>query len=521
MQTDHQLIKKVLNNHPQAFATLTERYQALIYRIALDILTHAEEAQNAVQETWMQAYTHLHQLQSPELFKSWICRIGRNTALKRLRHQKRSQSLDHMAEQHPLVVESLHSMWAQPPKTPEELLEEQERHQTLFAALGELPEKSREALVLFYIENFSYREIATSLNLSTSAVQSRLQIARQRLRNSKRFQKAIGRTPNQQALDHHMHTMRRSLTMQLEQDVQTRYERAVATFSEKLQQEHYVLAAIVYGSLSYDEVWEKSDVDLWVIVKDDTKILPSHCLIEDGIIISASLIPRNRFKNRLEGERQGGWRDFAFARSRLLFSKDDSIKTWYEDADRVGQKDRELQVFGETLGIFPMLAKAEKWFYIKKDLDYSFLRLLGVVEKLAKIETIRNHEAPGREVIAQALRLNPELFDTLYTDLIKKRKTESLIHQTLETIDQYLEEKIEELFKPLLDYLSESEEALTLSDLNTHFKTYKIEGFVFACEWLVEKDILTKTGSPAFLTPKSRLVLEEPAYAYDPEEVWI
>ena len=67
-----------------------------------------------------------------------------------------------------------------------------------------------------------------------------------------------------------------------QQGVQERYRRALDALTQKLQQDRTVLAAIIYGSYSYDQVWEKSDIDLWIVMADDPKVrrYEDHCLTE-------------------------------------------------------------------------------------------------------------------------------------------------------------------------------------------------------------------------------------------------
>jgi predicted nucleotidyltransferase len=52
--------------------------------------------------------------------------------------------------------------------------------------------------------------------------------------------------------------------------VQKRYEAAVDVFVERVRQDTHILAAILFGSLSYDEVWEQSDIDMWLIARDES-----------------------------------------------------------------------------------------------------------------------------------------------------------------------------------------------------------------------------------------------------------
>ncbi len=73
--------------------------------------------------------------------------------------------------------------------------------------------------------------------------------------------------------------------------IQRRYQKALLSLVEKLEKDRTVLAAILFGSLSYDEVWENSDIDLWIIMQDGEK--RGHVtLCEDDVNIQAQRIPR-------------------------------------------------------------------------------------------------------------------------------------------------------------------------------------------------------------------------------------
>ena len=305
----------------------------------------------------------------------------------------------------------------------------------------------------------------------------------------------------------------------LQEEIQKRYEKALSSIVEKLEQDRTVVAAIVFGSLSYDEVWEKSDIDLWVIMEDGQK-RRSVTLVEHDINIHAQLIPRTLFKRDIEGKLTGGWLDFSFAKSTLLFTKDDAIKAWYKDVNRVGTHDQAFQLMRNAAFAIPMLNKAEKYFHLKEDYEYSFIWLIQVVRGLAVIEVLLHNEAPAREVIHQALKYNPEFFTAVYKDLINQPKTRDNLQGALDRLNHYLEEKALDLFKPLLDYLTEAGEVRTLSEINDYFdKKIQGHGLEEALEWLVQKEIVEKLSAPIHLMEKSRIEVEEPAYYYDEDAV--
>ena len=303
------------------------------------------------------------------------------------------------------------------------------------------------------------------------------------------------------------------------QEIQERYRHALDALVAKVEQDRNVLAAILFGSMSYDQVWERSDIDLWLIMQDGKRKYSDCCLTENGVIIHAQLVPRNEFKRRLGGSQQGGWLDFTFSRSTLLFTKDESIEAWYRDIDRIGARDRDIQLLRTTVNALAVYAKAEKWFHLKKDYHYSFLWITYVVDRLAAVEILLHDEAPGREVVYQALEYNPDFFNAVYIDLVDRKKTRKNVGDALRRIDAYLEERAFSLFKPIIEFLEEANGLRTISEMEDHFSKARLFGLDFPCEWLAEKGIVEKMSAPMHLTEKSRVQVEEAAYYYDSEGV--
>jgi uncharacterized protein len=297
--------------------------------------------------------------------------------------------------------------------------------------------------------------------------------------------------------------------------VRERYERAVNSLTEILQKDRTVLAAILCGSLAYDEVWEKSDVDL-VIIGDETHKEKSFNLVEEGVNIHASVLPRSAFKKAMEGSLQNSFLHSLFSKSRLLYTHDESLQNLYENIQKVGSRDRSLQLLRSVGTVLWALPKAEKWFTVKKDLRYSFYYVLFCADALAKLEVIAKGQIASREVIHQALKLNPPFFNLVYTDLIDGPKDEAAIAGALAAINTYLEERISLIFQPLLDYLREADSPRSASEINEYFKkATQFEGVANVCEWLSEKGVVEKVSTPLRLSEKSRVAVNEAAYYYD------
>jgi RNA polymerase sigma factor (sigma-70 family) len=477
----------------RAFDEIVRRYQDLAYGYAYAVLGDFQLAEDAAQEAFLTAWRSLDQLRHPEAFPGWLKRI----VLTQCSRLTRGKQLDFVPLDEALALPA-------PGPDPYLAAEQSELRERVAAAVQALPENERLVTTLFYISEYTLKEIGAFLELPVTTIKKRLWSARQKLR----------------------HTMLDIVKQTLQERRPSRDGRfadTVALFNEaleslvaKLKQDRYILAAMLYGSLSHDQVWEKSDIDLLLIGREEKKASKEFFLVENGINIHATLVSRSRFKAMIEGQLQSSIMHSAFSKSTLLFSHDESIRSWYENVHHVGERDKELQLMQAAVGVVYTLAKAEKWFYVKKDVPYTFLWTLNCVNNLARIETLMHNEVTAREVIHQALRHNPVFFQAVYTDLIYGPKDEPAIAAALERIENYLEERLYTLFRPILQFLEEEGGIRSTTDLDAYFGPQVQERTLAgAYEWLAERGVIQKVSAPILLHEKSRVFMDEAAYYYD------
>jgi RNA polymerase sigma-70 factor (ECF subfamily) len=148
--------------------TLVDAHYEQLFRYAFRLTGSQADAEDLTQEAFCKAQLRIHQLRDPARVKPWLFSILRNGYLHRLRtdsHHKKV-SLD--------AVGDLPGPEAEPPAKIEPA--------ELQAALNELPEAFRTPLILFYFEEFSYRDIADQMDLPIGTVMSRLARAKAHLR---------------------------------------------------------------------------------------------------------------------------------------------------------------------------------------------------------------------------------------------------------------------------------------------------------------------------------------------------
>jgi predicted nucleotidyltransferase len=295
-----------------------------------------------------------------------------------------------------------------------------------------------------------------------------------------------------------------------------RYEEAVASLVARLQEDRTIIAAILYGSLAYDEVWEKSDVDMMVVSVEERRGERHYALVEDGINFHVEVMPRSSFRAWLERSLQGSWAQSIMARSRLLFSRDPTLAAYYHDATHLGEQDRALGLLRAATWTLAPLAKAGKWYHVRGDLDYTFVWLVHTLQSLATVEVLLHAQVPGREVIPLALQLNPGFFQRVYPDLIHGPKDHAALGAALAAMEGYLVERLPDLFGPVLDYLRQAGGVRAASELNEHFaRRAGQEDLSSAYEWLADQGVIQKVSAAVRLTEKSRVDVAEAAYYYD------
>ncbi len=305
--------------------------------------------------------------------------------------------------------------------------------------------------------------------------------------------------------------------IRLKADIHQQIHDAVDRFTDTIKQDRYIIAAILTSNLAQDNVWEKTTVHITLILRDGTKFNQKACqLIEEGVPIRVKLYTRSEYRKLLEKTLQGSTLHSILSESKMLFSKEAGLADWHTDIARVGERDQHSQLLNAAGGAASVLVKAEKWFHLKRDINYTFLYLTYVINALARIETLMHGETPKRKVIYQALKHNPRFFNAVFTDIIDKPKDEETLGKVLHQIDEYLAANLQTLFKPLLDFLTDAGGERTITDIYNHFG-YRNLWFELACEWLAQKGILEQFSAPIRLTMDSHVSVEEPAYYYDTE----
>jgi RNA polymerase sigma-70 factor (ECF subfamily) len=170
------LVEAALAGDRNAFGQLVTRYQDRLFNTLLRVVGTHEDAADALQDAFLQAYTKLESFRGASRFYTWMYRIAMNAALSRRRRRKPIASVD--AAKEAAGEEPLDEG-----EGPEDVVLSQERVEHVQSALNSLGEDHRAILALREIEGCAYEEIAEILELPIGTVRSRISRARNQIKD--------------------------------------------------------------------------------------------------------------------------------------------------------------------------------------------------------------------------------------------------------------------------------------------------------------------------------------------------
>jgi RNA polymerase sigma-70 factor (ECF subfamily) len=175
-------LKKLQAGDPAAFAEFVEENQSKVYNLALRMLNDPQDAEDVLQETFLNAYKALPNFEGRSSLSTWVYRIASNASLMRLRKKRpNTVSVDEPVELD--AGDNLPRQLVDWSSMPEEELINNEARQVMDEAVTELPESLRIVFILRDIEGLSTAETGEVLGLSEGAVKTRLHRARLWLRD--------------------------------------------------------------------------------------------------------------------------------------------------------------------------------------------------------------------------------------------------------------------------------------------------------------------------------------------------
>jgi RNA polymerase sigma-70 factor (ECF subfamily) len=176
---DAQLVRRTLARDGAAFREIMQRNNRRLYRIARSVLRNNSDAEDAVQDAYVSAFTHLADFRGDSTLAAWLSRIVMNEALGRLRRQRPTIGL---SEREPARSDAEIIQFPTANDNPERTMAQRQILQLVERATDDLPHDYRLVFVTRVIEGMSVEETANLLGIKPETVKTRLHRARQLIR---------------------------------------------------------------------------------------------------------------------------------------------------------------------------------------------------------------------------------------------------------------------------------------------------------------------------------------------------
>lgn len=177
-EVDAELVARVQNGDKRAFDLLVLKYQRKVIRLLSRMVRNPGDVEDVAQEAFIKAYRALPQFRGESAFYTWLYRIAINTARNwQAAQNRRPNTISSTENDEGETFEQVDNLIDI--NTPEAMVASKQIVETVNAAIAELPEDLRTAIVLREIEGMSYDDIAQSMNCPIGTVRSRIFRARE------------------------------------------------------------------------------------------------------------------------------------------------------------------------------------------------------------------------------------------------------------------------------------------------------------------------------------------------------
>ena len=171
--SEEQLIAAAKSGSRAPFGELCERHAKKVFRVIYRIIRNREDAEDAAQECFLNAFVHLKDFDGRSKFATWLTRIAINAALMKLRKNRGAREVP-ISEPNPSSEPAAQREFRYDAPNPEESCSLRERKRMVESAISGLRPRTRNVVELIHLQEHSIRETAQILGISTGAVKTRM-----------------------------------------------------------------------------------------------------------------------------------------------------------------------------------------------------------------------------------------------------------------------------------------------------------------------------------------------------------
>jgi predicted nucleotidyltransferase len=270
------------------------------------------------------------------------------------------------------------------------------------------------------------------------------------------------------------------------------YQKAFNDILEKLKSNDHVLAVMVFGSMVTGDLWEESDIDIFVIMGKAPFQIKNIYTEENGIEIHIKLMSKEKFLQLHESDLRGGFIHRIFASSRLVFSKDLEVTTKYNNGRYYPDVDKErwnLVYLGNVIKNIGLCKK-----YIANDSIYTAYSLcVRCIEEYAKLYVNSSGYMISKDAMSMAMDMSDDFKDCVEKLFFKSEHSGESLQGTVSFIQNSVNKNLKSYISLLLNFMKDRDGFLSAEDIRIDdlFNCFDID-FEEILNYLFKSNIVKK-----------------------------
>ena len=270
------------------------------------------------------------------------------------------------------------------------------------------------------------------------------------------------------------------------------YQKAFNSIVERLKASDEVLAVMVFGSMVTGDLWEESDIDLFVVINNKMDNIRNIYTEEKEIAVHVKLMNKEKFIQLYSEDLKGGFIHRIFASSRLVFSKDMDITSTYDNGRYYPDLDRERWTMVYLGSVLKRLGICKKYLY-NEGLYTAYSAIVRSIEEYSKLFVNFSGYMISKDAMTMAMNLDDNYKDVVDHLFNYKGDVKKVIQDTVDFIEKAIDKDIKSMTEILMNFLRNSEGFLSAEEIknNNLFQNFEIE-MEEILDKLWEKQIIKK-----------------------------
>ena len=289
------------------------------------------------------------------------------------------------------------------------------------------------------------------------------------------------------------------------------YQKSFNSIVDRLKSNESVLAVMVFGNMVTGDLWDESDIDLFVILDKNMQDIKNIYTEEKQVPVHIKLMSKNKFTQLYEEDLRGGFMHRMFASSRLVFSKDMEITIKYDSGRYYPDLDRErwnMVYLGKVLKSIDICKK-----YLSNDGIYTaYSAAVMSVENYARLYVNCSGYMISKDAMTMAMNLNDDFKQFVDALFFNKQDAEKAVQSTIEYIENAVDKNIRNTASILINFMRQRDSFLSTEDIKNEklFANYDI-AIEDILNKLWERNIIKKDNRD-YKTDDGKLMFKENVY---------